>query len=309
MKLNTHYWIKITENKLCLGNLTIRKDFGCYDYQIFDNKLVIKEDLGYEVASVNKDTLVLINRLVNHLTDDKVNVYTYVKTSSKTNYYKQLNQNESVLIANKDYFPKFNLTFSEGFVSYNEKSKVDCTTFDIEGKIVINVSKKTALLEIENLEEIKEFKTYYQKEIKRVSDLQKYWDLKGFENFQFIKLPVVIKIECDNISKIITYLFFETGDLFSDKKKNEITRLSNEFFKKGIIAYNQKDFNSAIELFKKAFNKNPKNVDAIYNLAGIYMELNDAENACKMLKILVNLGQNPGIKLYNENCVNEANKD
>ena len=84
----------------------------------------------------------------------------------------------------------------------------------------------------------------------------------------------------------------------------EDLRSSDENFKKGIIAYQNKKYEKAIDFFIESYKFDNRKIDALYNISSIYSLLNDKINMCECLKKLKDLEQVEGVKQYNDNCIN-----
>jgi hypothetical protein len=307
--MEIHRNFKITADQLCVGYEDIFKSYHCYNYTLVYNNLYIIENVGYEIDKVSNDSLVLIDRLSKGITDDKVKVLTFIRTNKLKSYYQSLHKNDSIVVASKYFTPEARDAIHYHFYRFNRSSSKKRPSFFLIGYIEVFPKLKKVNFKIKNEKESAVFENYFKDELKKINTSFKYWNLSGFENFSEIRIPLIINFDNSGNYERIYYFFFKERVSEIEFFRYEDRMESQELFKQGLFDYSTRKYDAAIEKFKKSYLKNKANVDAIYNLAGIYMELNDAENACKMLKILVNLGQNPGIKLYNENCVNEANKD
>ena len=95
----------------------------------------------------------------------------------------------------------------------------------------------------------------------------------------------------------------ELISLFDKKKFDELLKLSNELldnFPKSILIQNilgvvhteLKNYKLAKEFFIKVVNLNPKYTDGYYNLANIFMKLNEEEKAIENYNKVINLDKN-----------------
>jgi tetratricopeptide (TPR) repeat protein len=66
---------------------------------------------------------------------------------------------------------------------------------------------------------------------------------------------------------------------------------------KGVIYYQHKDFNHALEYFLKAYKLDPEDELIAFNLGFLYKEMNDRENAKKYFKRALEIGKDESIVL------------
>ena len=95
----------------------------------------------------------------------------------------------------------------------------------------------------------------------------------------------------------------ELISLYDKKKFNELLKLSNELldnFPKSILLQNiqgvvhteLKNYKIAKDLFIKVVNLNPKYTDGYYNLANIFIKLDEEENAIENYNTVIKLDKN-----------------
>ncbi len=85
-------------------------------------------------------------------------------------------------------------------------------------------------------------------------------------------------------------------------RRHRVIQKAREYFNKGISSYQSKDYENSIKNFTKSYELDPKNIDALYNRAAIFFEIEKLELACKDWNELSELGQKRGIELLKKNC-------
>ncbi len=269
------------------------------NYSIEGTWLKTSASSGYSVEKITNDTLIICQK-VDGLEDDKLtrNYYLSEKIVVEREYKKVKNKKD--ITANPFFTPKLNGTLE------NEIFKViqnDYLNLDLTGTLTIFPKNNKITTEINYSSKDKPSKIKLITNI--INNSFEKWDLEGFKEFESIKIPFILRCVSDDKSRGVKILYFT--NTLADFKLNYGPTLGEmrkyqDFFDKGVEAFDKKNFLKAADYFAKAYETNPKKLDALYNEAAAYHENGDKENACKIWKQLSDLGQTNGIQLYKSNC-------
>lgn len=311
--LSKFYMWTITKNKLCMDSdpINIYKE-NCIDYKLENNHIQTSLESGYEIKKLTIDTLIVEQRIKGINENDKLQKLWFVRSSNIRDNYISIHKNDSILIANEHFTPTLNKNFISDIHKYFLKKNY-YPNFNLIGNIIFFPKNDKIELEInnsydknviENKKAIDYIKTIIEKSFNN-------WNLNDFKDFNKVYIPFLIKSESYKNNGVeykgspIFYFINKIDDV--DKIygiKMEDLRSSGENFQNGIIAYQNKKYNKAIEFFMKSYEIDNRKIDALYNTAAIYSLLNDKINWCQCLKKLKDLEQTEGTKQYNENCLN-----
>jgi|GEM_PF-1938136 len=134
-----------------------------------------------------------------------------------------------------------------------------------------------------------------------------HWDFTGFDNVRYIELPFeFVMLTINNITtkyamqNFPSLTFFDTTSTTAINEK-DIGRSSEEYAK-GLRFSDISNWEKALEHFKKSYELNPKNADALYNMGSIYFKLGDTKAACTCYLKLRDMGQREAAKIYVQYC-------
>lgn len=299
---STYLEYTINKSKLCINSNPIHKtNESCLDFILINNFIKTSQYSGFVIEKITKDSLIITDK-IDGLTDDKLKRFFFVKQEVIFSKYKEINKNRRNIIATKLFTPKTNSTIELGLNKFF-KNKSDYSNFELIGnlKIYPKDEKIKAQITFSTQNDSSRIRT-----IKKVmeSSFEK-WDLTNFKEYESIELPFILKSEVTNRYWGIKIIFFtkelnEFEIVFGGKMED--IRKASECFSKGISAYEEKKYLKAIEYFTESYRIDPKNIDALYNKAAIYLESGDKENACNTWEKLLELGQVTGKQLYDNNC-------
>ncbi|HVZ98190.1 MAG TPA: tetratricopeptide repeat protein [Chitinophagaceae bacterium] len=85
---------------------------------------------------------------------------------------------------------------------------------------------------------------------------------------------------------------------------NDVAK-EDDTFDYGVRLMKKEKYDKAIGQFQKCLKINPRDTDALYNLAFCYQKTGNTESACELWKELKDMGQRDGERLYNENCAEQ----
>lgn len=293
----------LDKNKLYInGNpLYDGKNEGGLDYALTDNLIKTSIYSGLLIEKITNDSLV-VSEKIDGFSNEKLKRFYFVREEVLLSKIKKKNKDRKNIIASKLYTPKTKSKIEIELV--NAFMLNNFSNFELIGNLKIYPKEKKVKSQIT-------FSTH--KDSTRIRILKKIfdnsfekWNLGGFEEYESVELPFVLKMEYTHFFRGIKLLFF-TNNL-NDINKAYGTRLedlknSSVLFEKGIKAYQKKKYIKAVEFFSKSYEINPKNIDALYNKAAVYFEFGDIENACIVWNKISELGQVEGKKLYKNNCM------
>ena len=307
------YMWKISNKKLCMDSQPINSyEENCLDYNLENNFIRTSLESGYEITKLTSDTLIVVQRIKGINENDKLEKLWFVKSLIIKNNYTNKHKNDSILIANEHFTPTLNKNFindiHKNFIKRNKYPN-----FNLIGNIIFYPKQRKLEIEIinsldENVIENKKAVDFIKSTIEKTFDS---WALNDFKNFTKIYIPFLIKSESYKY-KGVGYkgspIFYFINNVDDVEKiygiKMEDLRSSGENFQNGIIAYEDKKYEKAIDFFMKSYKIDSRKIDALYNIVAIYSLLNDKINMCECLKKLKDLEQTEGTKQYNENCLN-----
>lgn len=307
------YTWKISSKEICMDSEPINEyKENCLDYFLENNFMKTSLESGYEITKLTSDTLIVVQRIKGINEDDKLEKLWFVKSSIVRNFYVNKHKNDSILIANENFTPTLNKNFiNEIHIKFNKRNKYP--NFNLIGNIIFYPKQRKLELEIinsldNNVIENKKAVDFIKSTIEKSYES---WTLNDFNNFTKIYIPFLIKSESYKYDgggyKGSPIFYFINNTDFVDKIygiKMEDIRSSNENFKNGLIAFQDKKYEKAIKFFEKSYGIDNRKIDALYNNAAIYLVLNDKTKMCDCLKKLKDLEQVQGTKQYNDNCLN-----
>lgn len=307
------YLLQISNKKLCMDSDPVNSyEESCIDYKLENNFIRTSLEYGYEITKLTADTLIVVERIKGITENDKLKKLWFVNSAIIKNNYISKYKNDSILIANEHFTPTLNKNLITE-IHKNFLKKNNYPNFNLIGNIIffpknrkleIEISNTDDKNVIENAKGIDYIKTTIEKTYNN-------WNLTDFESFNKVYIPFVIKSESYK-HKGGGYkgspIFYYIDNIDDVEKiygiKMEDLRSSGENFQNGIIAYQNKKYEKAIDFFMKSYEIDNRKIDALYNVASIYSLINDKTNMCQCLKKLKDLEQTEGTKQYNKNCLN-----
>lgn len=268
-------------------------------YQINDSTIFISNNLSYQIEKLTKDSLVIVEKM-NWLEDDKLRRFYLKRKEVLSEEESNKFQNTSQIKANPYYTPIYNgnlnftLNKSLNRKHRNQKLQGILQIFPTKRKIEVNITYRST----EDYKQENIIKSVLENSFKK-------WDLSGFEHYSSISIEFAIIVEktktfrgltiellSDSFTQLLGLYGLSYEQLFD----------GNKYFKKGIESYQSENYTLAIKHFSKSYELNHTKVDALYNRAACYIQLNQLDKACDDWKTLSELGQKTGEKLYLQNC-------
>lgn len=290
------------KNQLCTFNDPIYKEKNsCITFTKTNNYLKTSEFAGYLIEQIKKDTLI-ISEKINDLESNKLKRFYFVREQNNFNEFEKQQEGTTNHIANQFYTPTLK---SSLILQLNNAFKRKHSNFKVKGEIIIDIKNKNVTSTILHAS------TSDSTKIKRVLSVLdssfNLWDTKLFKEIETIKIPFAMKDVKTKTYRGISIIYFTN----SYKKLDEMygdsidkIRKAKNIFDKGLISYQKKEFDKAIELFNKSYSLDPVNIDALYNIATIYYEIGNREKACSNWQKLSDLGQVQGNNLLKNYCSN-----
>ena len=291
----------VDDKQLCKIHLFPSYNKDCLSYKFENNELIISEYAKYTIEYIKNDTLYLLENIIDKLDYDK-DRYCFVRESIILNKIEDENKNKKNIVANTYYSPNLKSDFQKIFI---KELKSDICDLKLIGSMLIYVNEH----KIET--KITYFSSSKNKIIEKITNLLNNsfdsWALEKFKQYETIEIPFALKMTYTEMFKGIN-LCFHTKSLndldFHSGPTLKALRESGDYFNKGIEAYKKMKYKLAIDYFLKSYQANPENIDALYNKANLYYELNNKEESCKDYKTLIDLGQKAAETLYEERCKN-----
>lgn len=301
---------QLTPTKFCMDLDTVHlKPISCFDYKLEGHFIRTSPQAGYQIEKLTADSLIVTERLSGETAPDKIKKLWFVRTSKLRKAIIERTKFDTVITASENFTPLQNknmiVEINQRLLNMNKNINLDMI-----GNLVFYPKKQKIEFEIKNINEV----ARYQKPIEAVRSVieNSYanWNMKDFEHFDKVYLPVIFNTRHQSIDKEWTLKgteeYYYTNDIADIPKIRGISadkvREATENFRNGFNAFQDKKYNKAIAYYQKSYELDDRNADALYNLAAIYSLLKDSTNACKTLKILSDLEQTEGRNLFNQNC-------
>lgn len=299
--------LKIDDNKLYFNSSPVspRKAFEI-PYKLLGHTIITSEFAGYEIQMLSKDSLIYSEKFKDQDDPEKLKKFTFVRSGLLDESFNRRYADSLEIRANKFFTPRLKSSI-ELPIMKRIKSDNNLYTTNFLGEITIYPKKKLVTTEFKekphsNQELMNSIRSVIDKSF---AD----WDLEGFKKYDAIRIPFAFNSEISKTYEGINIFFF-----CEDKKKiksyfgipPQQQREENRLFDEGIQAYQQKEYDVAINLFKKCFDLSKINVDALYNMVAIYNETGQTEKAIEILNQLIELGQVRAQKFLRENIANSS---
>jgi len=101
---------------------------------------------------------------------------------------------------------------------------------------------------------------------------------------------------------------YDEGLKLNDNSSNILTDKASIYFTKYMNSQDEKDYNSAIALFKKSYFIDPKNQNTLFKTSACYFVKKDCNNAWKYYNECKQLGGKPITKEYTEALIQGCKK-
>ncbi|WP_417357110.1 hypothetical protein [Flavobacterium sp.] len=258
------------------------------------------DDNSYIIEKITKDSLVIVENF--SAPDDKLKRYYCINQHKINNDAIKENADKNIFIANQYCLPKI----KPGKYNFTPIA----VNFEFSGYMIFDIVNKQITLEVLKYDEGTPDNKKIQKFIKNIENTYDDWYTSVFSKFKKVKLPfyfrnVYGKPIGDGDFKLnkFEYSFGINTMPYPDQEQIDKSRKSNEFYKKGLLAYKDSDYDNAIEYFTKAYQYDNYNIEALYSRAAIYYYTNKKEEACMDWKTLSDLDQKRGIDSYNQYCL------
>jgi tetratricopeptide (TPR) repeat protein len=295
-----HFNMIITKNKIVTDyHPAERGRNSTFNYKLKGNKLFVTKHLSFEIEKVNKDTLV-IREKIDDIPLHQTKRYQLVKQKKIIESKESQYLGEKEIKADPQYTPLFNdnleLVFNLLLKGFRDNLK-------LKGTINLLIKEEKVDTRITFRDKVDPLREPFVVNVLDRSFM--FWDISGFEKYEKVSIDFVL-----NMERTKTYRGLKMTLLASTFEQQqgyygipwEVTKNSNDELQKGIIYYNSNKFDEAIQHFSKSYNINPTLIDALYNRAATYHRINKIKKACEDWKELSDLGQMEGSKLYKSKC-------
>jgi|SRR5690606_4842250 len=306
------YRWNINNQKICIDSDPISANGQtCMDFKIEKNFIRTSPQSGYEILKLTKDSLIIIERINGIEENDKIRKHWFSKSSLVKNHYIEKYKTDSTIVASENFTPTLNKNFILNILS-EFKGKNNYPVFNLIGNIVFYPKKGNLEVQIINSNDKDVIKN--QKNIELINSMiektYNNWNLSDFKTFDKVYLPFIIKSYYENVgdgwSSKGTPIYYFIDNISDINKiygiKMQDLRIADDNFRNGIKAIQDNKYDRAINYFSKSYEIDNRKVDALYNIANIYLFKKDFTNECIYLQKLRDLEQVEGIKRYNEKC-------
>ncbi len=270
-----------------------------FNYRLNKNKIHVSKYFEYVIENLTSDSLTIVENIP-EMSDDKLKRYFLVSKKKLVNDYIKLLDTLSKIDAKTYYSPKF-----EGKLIRYLNKKLKNTLGKTEFSGILEFLPKSSKLRVKILENESNSITISTRTIKALEKSFPKWNLEGFERFEQINIPFFFMVNNEGRSRNVRIKLFATekNDLLADYGKSlKVMNESSYFFNKGLNAYQNKNYRLAITHFSKSYLIDPSFIDALYNRATTYLEIDEIKSACSDWLELKKLGQTKGKVLYLQNC-------
>lgn len=272
---------------------------GRFNYDLYTNKIHVSDYFEYDIEKLTADSLTIVENIP-EMPDDKRNRYFLISKKKLVNEYLERIDMMSKINAKTYYSPKF-----VGKLMRYLNLELKNTSGTIEFSGVLEFLPKSSKLQVKILKNESNSSTIFRRTIKALEKSFPKWNLEGFEGYEQINIPFFIIVNNEGRSRSTKIKLFATEkkDLLADYGKSlKVMNESSSFFSRGLNAYNNKNYRKAISNFSRSYEIDPSFIDALYNRATTYLEINELKSACNDWLELKNLGQTTGELLYLQNC-------
>lgn len=267
-------------------------------YTLEGNFLKTSVSSGYVIKQIAKDTISICEKFEG-VSDDKLTCFTLVRES------KRLAKNlESVhgtvnLIASENLTPRLKSDFNPAI--FNELMG-KLFNYRVAGNIVLDLKSKTILAQ--PVDPKTDDKTW--KVIKRhIENSYNKFELENFGEFETITIQFIY----ETIRKGIYHgvdIKYHTHDLtvFDIPAEGPVMKIidNSNHAQKAAEAFAAGKFVKAADLFSKAHENDPYDLDHLYNKAASLYQAGDKDGACNVWKQLNDLEQVNGKKMFETHC-------
>lgn len=279
-------------------------------YVLRNDEMQTSPESALVIEKLNKDSLILSQSIKNIAENDLTRYYLVSLKKLKQERLAQF-KGKDTLISNPILNPPFKNNLSKKdiksakMVSLPENKRKN---FRLNGFILLDVKNRKAEGFLEDFNP--EFKVENKNVLSNLTGNFNDWDVSQFRDFKFIKVPFSY-LQFYQIEK--TLISF--GEIYSLNiadydlvPSNKITLgspnvESADYFEAAVKAYKKNKLKDAARLFEKSFKSNERNLNAYYNFAEISFRLRNIEKACEIYQFLIDEGQKPAVKEFNQKCV------
>ena len=289
---------------VCKNFIAIAKQnkSNCMSAVLNDSILRISNLAHYQLDYVSRDTLVFTFK-VEGWTPAETPQFFLVNERVLIEKNRIKYKDSKRVTANPYFSPKINLQplYQEiRHALYSYQGGFECI-----GKLWINTHSKKVSCDL--LDATISDSTTLRRLKKCLEKSYKYWEWEYMDDFEEIQIPFVYQHLKHPSHDIIyhQFIFFESTYAAVEKVKfvsYKSKQKADEAFKKGIDAYKLKDYVNAISYFKEAYEENDSNIEPLYNVAAIYLQIGKKDKACEVWQQLIDLGQVEAEKLKKEYC-------
>lgn len=274
-------------------------------YSVKNNILNITNWAEYQIDSLSDLVFILTEISKLNLPDDRINSFVFINNRFIVEYLIQ--KKELIIIGDTILQCKDQLSpicqngslydlFNNKFLHFNIKGF-------LTGSFTIGIDSKIQSIQLDPNEIFNQKKT--DKFIETLSSTSGSWTVPKMDNVTQFKIDFTCKFyheEQDLDTWISLLLYTKDTSLFNSSLSINQIVVSEIDFNNGMNFLKNKQFVKAINEFSKCIDNDSTYLDAYYNKAYAYSQLDSSNLACEIWKRLKEMGQKQGEILYIENC-------
>lgn len=246
------------------------------------------------------DTVLVITEKHTDEDLDKKNRFVYLRKDAYLRFLRMNNLLEfdgpTTIRVNKFIFPTLDFLSNRSFESFMSE-RIRPAEGAVTGTFI--VSKDGMITYVAQVES-RGF-TQWERLVVAIKETSRQWQLP-LPGYSY-KVPFTVMVNASGDAEM-TFRANDFAWLASDRlgTSGAEARLQTAIYERGIKLAEQGRHEKAAEVFTQYIEKNPYNVDAYYNRAVAYYQMNDLAKACQDWKYLKDLEQVAATNLHNQHC-------
>lgn len=293
-------YLEITIDRSSIGRNSdmVQRMNSTMAYTLDGNFLKTSASSGYILNQISADTISICENFEG-VTDDKLTCFKLVRESKWL--AEKLKKFDSTvdLVASEQLTPRLNSSFATGIF---KELLGKLYNYRVAGDIILDLRSKTISAKPIDPKTDDKVWRVIKKHIEKSYDR---FDLVKFNNFETITIPFVFEtVRSGRYHGVDVKYFTHNVNDFDVREGGPKTNLidHNAYSKRAAQAFADGKFIKAADLFSKAYEENPYDLDHLYNKAASLFQGGDKVGACTVWKQLMDLDQVNGKKMFETYC-------